>query len=253
MPFDAAKPVIIGATSRGEYGLVARVPSERSICADCPARDHGFCSRLPEPLQKRFREAVRPAAPERLAGENGGGLAGWDLAVVARGTVAVRSTFEDGRRALTDFMVPGEVLHTHEGANPKGREITASPDFLLCLVPNLEAVFEPADCSRLERYIHSDAVGHLEALRDRIAALARLDPVERLAHLLLGLRGRLDPDGRTIRLPFSRTDLADLLGMRTETVSRALFALEQAELIRRHGPKTIEILDPAGLATAAGG
>ena len=227
--------------------------SEHPSCAACPARDHGFCSRLPEPLQKRFRETVRPAAPGRLAGENGGALSGWDLAVVSRGTVAVRSTFEDGRRALTDFMVPGEVLHAHESGSREGREITTSSDFLLCLVPSLEAEFEPADCSCLERYIRSDALSHIEALRDRIAALARLGPTERLAHLLLGLRERLDPEGRTIRLPFSRNDLADLLGMRTETVSRSLLALEEADLIRRNGPKTIEILDPAGLASAADG
>ena len=232
---------------------MARDLSEHSICADCPARDHGFCSRLPEPLQKRFREAVRPAAPERLTGEYGGGLTGWDLAIVSRGTVAVRSAFEDGRRAITDFMVPGEVLHAHGSGNRKGREMTASSDFVLCLVPNLEAEFDAADCNCLERYIHSDAVSHIEALRDRIAALARLDPTERLAHLLLGLRERLNSEGRRLSLPFSRNDIADLLGMRTETVSRSLLALEQASLIRRNGPKTIEILDPAGLAAAAGG
>ena len=186
-------------------------------------------------------------------GKDGAGLNGWDLAVVSRGTVAVRSAFEDGRRAITDFMVPGEVLHAHGSGNRKGREISASSDFVLCLVPNLEAEFDAADCNCLERYIHSDAVSHIEALRDRIAALARLDPTERLAHLLLGIRERLNPEGRRISLPFSRNDIADLLGMRTETVSRSLLALEQASLIRRNGPKTIEILDPAGLAATAGG
>ena len=227
--------------------------SEHPRCADCPARDRGFCSRLPEPLRNRFRHVVRAAAPERLKGGNGGGLAGWDLAVVSRGTVAVRSTFEDGRRAITDFMVPGEVLHAQDVGNRKEWEVAASPDFALCLVPNLEAEFDPADCHCLERYIRSDAVSHIEALRDRFAALARLDPTERLAHLLLGLRERLNPEGRTVNLPFSRNDIADLLGMRTETVSRALFALEQADLIRRNGPKKIEILDPAGLAAVVGG
>lgn len=227
--------------------------SEHSHCADCRARGGGFCSRLPEPLQKRFREAVRPSAPERLTGENGGGLSGWDLAVVSRGTVAVRSTFEDGRRAVTDFLVPGDVLHVNDGGDRRGREISASSDFLLCLVPNLETEFEPADCHCLERYLRSDAVSHIEELRDRVAALGRLDPTERLAHLLVGLWERTNPEGRMVRLPFPRGEIADLLGIRTETVSRSLLALEQAELIRRDGPKRIEILDSAGLAAAAGG
>ena len=228
-------------------------PSRPPHCAACPARDRGFCGRLPEPLQERFREAVRPAAPWQPGGEDGSEARRWDLAVVSRGTVSVRNTFEDGRRAITDFMVPGELLHAKEGGNRGGREITTSSDFLLCLIPSLEAEFDPADCHCLDRYIRSDAVDHVEALRDMIAALARLDPKERLAHLLAGLRERLDPEGRTIDLPFSRDDIADLLGLRAETVSRSLLALEQAGLIRRDGPRKIEILDPDGLAAVAGG
>ena len=208
---------------------------------------------MPEPIRKRFREAVRHAAPERLIEENGRGLAGWDLAVISRGTLAVRSTFEDGRRAITDFLIPGEVLHARDDGDRSGRDITVSPDFLLCLIPNLEADFDSADCRCIERYIRSDAIGHIEALRDRIAALARLDPSERLAHLLLSLRERLNPAGQAVKLPFSRNDIADLLGMRAETVSRALLGLEQADLIRRDGPKRIEILDPSGLAAVAEG
>ena len=145
------------------------------------------------------------------------------------------------------------MLHTGRNANRSDRELTASPDFLLCLVPSLEADFDSADCRCLERYIRSDAVDHIETLRDRIAALARLDPTERTAYLLLGLRERMNPDGTTLDLPFSRNDIADLLGMRPETVSRSLLALERAGLIRRDGPKRIEILDPSGLEAAAGG
>ena len=232
---------------------MARESLEPQHCTDCPGREHGFCSRLPEPLRERFREAVRRAAPDRLIEENGKGIAGWDLAVVSRGTLAVRSTFEDGRRAITDFLIPGEVFHAREDGDRSGRDITASPDFLLCLIPNLEADFDSADCRCIERYIRSDAIGHIEALRDRIAALARLDPSERIAHLLLSLRERLNPGGQAVNLPFSRNDIADLLGMRAETVSRALLALEQADLIRRNGPKRIEILDPSGLAAVAEG
>ena len=232
---------------------MTREPSEPRHCAGCPARDHGFCSRVPEPLRDRFRATVRPAGAESLAGEDGGTLTGWDLAVVSRGTLAMRSTFEDGRRAITDFMLPGEVLHANEGGNRRGREVTVSSDFRLCLVPSLEAEFDPAECHCLERYIRSDAVNHLEELRDMLAALARLGPTERVARLLLGLRDRLNPDGRTIDPPFSRSDVADLLGMRAETLSRSLLALERAGLIRRNGPKKIEILDPDGLAKVASG
>ena len=232
---------------------MARESLEHEHCAECPARDHGFCSRLPEPLKGRFRDAVRPIAPERLTADDGRPFAAWDVAVVSQGTLAVRSTFEDGRRAITDFMVPGELLHANGGGARRGRQITASSNFRVCLVPNLETVFDSADCRCLERYVRTDAITHIEELRDMIAALARLGPREKIALLLLGLRERLNPERRTLNLPFSRGDIADLLGMRTETISRALLELEEAKLIRRNGPRTIEILDPVGLEEVARG
>ena len=233
---------------------MTRESSEPQQCEACPGRRHGFCGRLPEPIRKRFREVVRRVAPQRLKEGNGKGFFDWDLAVISRGTLTVGSTFEDGRRAITDFLVPGEVLHAKQDDDRGNRgDVTASPDFLLCLIPKLEANFDAAECRCIERCLRSDAIGHIDALRDRIAALARLDPPERLAHLLLSLRGRLNPDEQVVNLSFSRSDIADLLGMRAETVSRALLTLEEADLIRRDGPKRIEILDPTGLAAIAGG
>ena len=218
-----------------------------TYCKDCPVRDDGFCSRLPEPLRKRFRDGVELVAPERTADDNGTSFADWDLAVVSRGSLTMRRTFEDGRRALIDFMFPGEVIHAETEDDGGNREFSASSDFQVCLVPRLDATFDAHDCHCLERYLLTDAITHIEELRDRLAALSRLGPKERLTHLLLDLRRRLNPASTTVEIPFSRSDIADLLGMRMETVSRALFALERANLIRRHGPKRIELLDPDGL------
>lgn len=222
-------------------------------CAGCPASDVGFCGRLPQPLRDRFREAVRPGGSDRLKCDEGIPLAGWDVAVVARGTLAVKDTFEDGRRAISDLLFPGELVHFADGGTRRDRHITTSSDFQVCLVPQLDAVFEPEDCHCLERFVRTDAIAHIEKLRDMIAALARLGPRERLAHLLLGLHERLSSDGKTIRLPFSRNDIADVIGIRVETVSRALLELEQTGLIRRRGPKTVDILDIETLAQVASG
>ena len=226
--------------------------SDNGLCATCPAREHGFCSRLPEPLKERFRAAVRPTGGERLAND-GASTDGWDLAVIAQGSVAVRNSFADGRRAITDYLFPGELIHVGGDRTKSGRQISTSSDFQVCLVPKLEAVFDADDCHCLEGYIRNDAITHIEDLRETIAALARLGPKERLAHLLFGLRKKLNPHGQTIRIPFNRNDIADLIGIRVETVSRALLDLEQANLIRRNGPKTIEILDLDALAAVASG
>ena len=110
--------------------------SGNSRCAGCPARDAGFCSRLPEALKQRFREVVRSTGRERLTDENGVPIATWDVAVVARGNLAVRHMFEDGRRAITDSLFPGELVHADCGAGARmGRQITTSSDFQICLIP----------------------------------------------------------------------------------------------------------------------
>ena len=234
-------------------GDVKEATSGNRHCADCPARDAGFCSRLPEALKQRFRAVVRSTGRGRMTDENGAPIATWDVAVVARGNLAVRHTFEDGRRAITDFLFPGELLHADGAGNRMGRQITTSSDFHMCLIPKLDDAFDSEDCHCLERYIRNDAITHIEELREMVAALARLGPKERLARLLLSLREKLSPDGMTIGLPFSRSDIADLIGIRVETVSRGLLDLEQADLIRREGPRNVRILDPDGLEAVAGG
>ncbi|MCY4453304.1 MAG: Crp/Fnr family transcriptional regulator [Immundisolibacterales bacterium] len=224
-----------------------------SRCADCPAREGGFCGRLPDELKQRFREAVRSTGQERLTDENGAPLATWDVAVVARGSLAIRHTFEDGRRAITDYLLPGELIHADGERARLGRQISTSSDFQVCMIPRLDGAFNTEDRLCLERCIRNDANAHIENLREMIATLARLSPRERVAHLLHSLHRKLNPEGRTIGLPFPRNDIADLIGIRVETVSRALLDLEQAELIRREGPRKIRILDPDGLESVAGG
>lgn len=68
----------------------------------------------------------------------------------------------------------------------------------------------------------------------------------RLAHLLLTLRiryGQAAEDGSiALRLPLRRQDLADLLGTRPETVTRAFQALARDRVIRVRGRRVI-ILD----------
>ena len=241
---EPAKPVDAEVTS---------TPSESHRCAGCLSRDRGFCSRLPGQVMERFREAARTIGGERLTDDNGAPAGEWDVAVIVCGSALVRCSFEDGRRAITDYLFPGELLLVDGERARRGRQITTSSDFQACLIPKLDAVLDAEDVHCLEGHIRGDAVAHIEDLRDMIAVLARLGPKERLAHLLCGLREKLNPGGSSIRLPFSRSDIADLIGIRVETVSRALLDLEEADLIRRDGPKTIEFLNVDALAAVASG
>ena len=190
---------------------------------------------------------------EFLSDGDGREFADWDLAVVSRGAMSVRSAFEDGRRAVTDFMFPGDVVHASGATEQGGRQFATTSDFHVCRVPELHSTFEADDCHCLERHLRADALVHIENLRDTVAVLARLEPKERLAHLLLAMHDRMNPEDGVVNLPFSRSEIADMLGMRMETVSRAMFALESAGTIRRNGPKNIHILNRDALRSVASG
>ena len=83
--------------------------------------------------------------------------------------------------------------------------------------------------------------------------LGQQSTTHKLASLLLDFLGHPEfCDERTgyLHLPISRNDLADYLGIARETVARAITTLERDGLVRRIGPRTIQILDIAGLRAA---
>lgn len=92
-------------------------------------------------------------------------------------------------------------------------------------------------------------------LAERIVSLGRRNALERMAHVLCELGERLAvvelaSDGR-LSLPLTQEDLADLLGMSQIHVNRTLRALAGRHLVHYKAGQ-LDILDPKGLAIAAG-
>jgi CRP/FNR family transcriptional regulator, anaerobic regulatory protein len=100
----------------------------------------------------------------------------------------------------------------------------------------------------LERTL--DAV---DAAREWMVLLGCMDARERVAALLVMIarRTRLTAcvacDAQHIELPLSRSEMADYLGLRLETVSRQLNLLERAGFIARVDKRGLVLLDMAAL------
>ena len=85
--------------------------------------------------------------------------------------------------------------------------------------------------------------------------LGRKTAKERLASFLLGLSCRAvkrRQQATPLPLPMSRADIADYLGLTTETVSRSFTQLRQAKLIAKDRQNRVEIRDFEQLTELAG-
>jgi CRP/FNR family transcriptional regulator len=85
--------------------------------------------------------------------------------------------------------------------------------------------------------------------------LGRKTAQEKVASLLLDLARRLgaDPNRPIFRLPISRQEMADQLGLTIETVSRTVTRLKADGLIALLTPYDIVLRHPAALANLAEG
>ena len=96
-----------------------------------------------------------------------------------------------------------------------------------------------------------EAVGErLSKVESLVQNLATNDVDSRMAYLLTDLMekyGEVMEDNISIKLPLSREDMANYIGVTRETISRKLKKFEDEKLIKIVGTKNIIILDQEGL------
>ena len=168
---------------------------------------------------------------------------------VLRGCVRVVSLLEDGRRQVSEFLLPGDlfgfdVLDTHDFA------AEAVTDVVIRRYPRrmVEALAEKQ--LGLSRRLRDLAAVNLRAAHARLLMLGRKTASERLASFLLEMRDRLVRDGEWMELPMSRTDMADHLGLTIETVCRLLAHLRREGTVDI-GRGSIRIADRVALQQMA--
>ena len=87
--------------------------------------------------------------------------------------------------------------------------------------------------------------GVFSHLIDQVVALGQKRAHERVCFLLAEIRRRgVGPDRNTVELAMTRQDIADYLGLSTETVSRALCRLSNDGIIANRGHQTVNLLRP---------
>lgn len=173
---------------------------------------------------------------------------------VRSGTLKAYRTTDDGREQVTGFYFPGEIVgmdgisKNAHASSAKALETTAvceipfaSLSRLSTLMPSLQTHF----FKLMSREITED--------QQLITLLSKNAADERVAALLLSIsarNARRKLSATEFRLPMSRVDIGNYLGLTVETVSRVFGRMQKMDILQVDN-KEIRILDIDGLQALA--
>jgi len=176
---------------------------------------------------------------------------------VSRGLIVLRAHHEDGRSTLLRLAYPGDIIgyRSFLEGRPHRTEARALLPSRVCTVATRDAQqiigANPGVMARLT----SQCILEIDRNHDRIIAAATISNQQRLADILTRLmqaHGEVRGGYIRMKLPLSRRDLADLIGVQTETVSRLFKRLQKEDRFRVSG-REIEMAVPEGYCGAAAG
>ena len=169
---------------------------------------------------------------------------------VRSGAVKSYVLSEEGEEQVTGFYLPGEIVGmdgistAHHMSSAKALE-TAS----VCEIPFARLEELSSRIPSLQHHFFSLMSREIQADRELHMLLGKKSADDRIAALLISLANRQQRRGlssQRIRLPMSRYDIANYLGLAVETVSRIFTRFQQQGLLAVEG-REIEILDRHGL------
>lgn len=170
---------------------------------------------------------------------------------VVSGTLRLYKALPDGRRQITGFLSAGNLL----GLSLNDLHLyTAEAVTAVNLRRYPRSWFERLveEVPGLARRLLAATTDELRAAQDQMLLLGRKTAEERIASFLLMLADR-QGDAGAVQVPMSRGDIADYLGLTTETVSRMLARLKHDNVIALPSALRIELRDRERLEALAAG
>ncbi|MFS2111274.1 Crp/Fnr family transcriptional regulator [Sphingomonas sp. Sphisp140] len=225
------------------------------LCSDCAVRDRALCASLDDvelEVLNTLGQKRRLARGETLQWAGEESLVCGNL---VSGVLKLSATTPDGREQVVGLLYPADFVG-RPWAGTADFTITALGDVELCVFPRgpFERVLE--DHVRMERLLLQRTLAALDEARGRMLTLARLSAREKLAGFLLDLADRSHGcratafGPLTFDLPLTRGEIAEVLGLTIETVSRQLSKLKAEGAINLMGARGITIRDRTKLEAA---
>lgn len=221
-------------------------------CASCPVRDRAACSVLNE--EERTALAAAGRTRHLAKGETlfHAGDEETACATLIEGALKVTCTGHDGDERILSLVHPAGFIG--ELFQPFAQyDVVALTDVQLCTFSRASmeqaidryAVLAQALLRRSQEDLHNS--------RKLLELTGKHGAAEKVAGLVMAMAQAASDSpchpARHFELPLTRGEMANMLGLTIETVSRQLSKMEKNGAIRRNGARGIELIDPAPLQT----
>ena len=222
-------------------------------CDSCPVRERAACSVLDESERAALAKAGRTRHLKRGEMLFASGDEDAACATLISGALKVCAHDENGNERILALVHPagfiGELF-----APFASYDVVALTESELCVFGKRDMGRAVDDYPALARALLRRSEEDLHRSRQMLALDARTSAVQRVATLVKGMADAASTSpchpAQEFDLPLQRGEIANMLGLTIETVSRSLTRLEKSGAIRRKGSRGIELVDPARLELA---
>ncbi len=224
-----------------------------TLCEACDARGLSICRVLPHPELRRLADAAAIDTYATGATLLFEGAPDEYVFNITEGVVMLFKGFADGRRQVLGFLFKGDFLGLTQTGN-YGFSAQALTPAKACRFPRDPFQRLLRETPRLKEELLARASDELVSAQVHLTLLGRKTAMERVATFLGRMADRaaiLGGEPGMAALPMTRTDIADYLGLTTETVSRVMSTLKRREIIRQGGRGVVRIVDRRRLEAVA--
>ena len=166
--------------------------------------------------------------------------------IIRSGSMKIYALLGDGQEQVTNFQFSGEVLgFSGLSTGTYSVSAVAMETTSICKISFADLENLSLNSSILRQDIYSTMGKELQQFERMIMTLSKKTSEERVAGFLLNISDHYEQQGYSAscyRLPMSRNEIGNFLGLAVETVSRVFSKLKKNSLIQVKG-KEIELLD----------
>lgn len=221
-----------------------------SECEKCVVRNKAICSALDDnelQIMNRIGHKQVLKAGQTFMWE------GDDSAVVANvidGVLKLTNSLDDGREQIVGLAFPADFIGRPYQDQVK-HTVTALTDAKICSFSRNGFEQFAHDHPNLEHKVLERTLDELDQARDWMLLLGRKTATEKLATFLINMSERSSETGcatnfmpqNRFSLPFGRQQIADILGLTIETVSRQMTDLSRRSVVELPGKRDVIIKD----------